>query len=134
MSTNPPYGPTTPGQVPATGEERTASIFAHLSAIIAAIVTAGWLSFLGPLIIWFIYKDRSPFVRQAAARSFNFNVGLWVMNIVAWICLFTVVLIPVAIVLFVIANVGLIVWHLIGAYRASQGRTYDYPFQIRILS
>ncbi len=134
MSTNPPYGPTSSGQLPATGEERTASIFAHLSAIIAAVVTAGWLSFLGPLIIWFIYRDRSPFVRQAAARSFNFNVGLWVMNIAAWICLFTVVLIPVAIVLFIIANVGLIVWHLIGAYRASQGRTYDYPFQIRILS
>ena len=48
MSTNQPYGPTR-GQSPATGEERTASILAHLSAIIAAILTAGWLSFVGPL-------------------------------------------------------------------------------------
>lgn len=118
----------------ATGEEKTASIFAHLSAIIAAIVTAGWLSFLGPLIIWAIYKDKSPLVRQAAAGAFNFNVGLWVMNIVAWICLFTVILAPLAVILFVIANVGMVIWHVVAAIRASQGRAYNYPFQIKILS
>ncbi|MEO7060921.1 MAG: DUF4870 domain-containing protein [Lapillicoccus sp.] len=117
----------------ATGEEKTASIFAHLSAIIAAIVTAGWLSFLGPLIIWAIYKDKSPLVRQAAAGAFNFNVGLWVMNIVAWICLFTVILAPLAVILFVIANVGMVIWHVVAAIRASQGRAYNYPFQIKIL-
>ncbi len=125
-----------PGSPPpvATGEEKTASIAAHLSAIVAAIVTAGWLSFLGPLIIWAIYKDKSPLVRQAAAGAFNFNVGLWVMNIVAWICLFTVILAPLAVILFVIANVGMVVWHVVAAIRASQGRAYNYPFQIKILS
>ena len=131
MSTNQPYGPTSGHQ--ATGEERTASILAHLSAIIAAILTAGWLSFVGPLIIWAIYKNRSPMVRQAAAGSFNFNVGLWIMNIVAWICVFTVVLIPVALVLFFIANILIFVFHIIGAVKASKGEVYDYPFQIRIL-
>jgi uncharacterized Tic20 family protein len=130
--TNQPYGPTS-GHLPATGEEKTASIFAHLSAIIAAIVTAGWLSFAGPLIIWFIYKDRSPLVRQAAAGSFTINVGLWIMNIVAWICVFTIVLIPVALVLFFIANILIFVFHIIGAVKASRGEVYNYPFQIRIL-
>lgn len=124
-----------PGSPPpaATGEEKTASIAAHLSAIVAAIVTAGWLSFLGPLLIWAIYKDKSPLVRQAAAGAFNFNLGLWVMNIVAWICVFTVILIPLAIILFIIANVGMIVWHVVAAIRASQGRAYHYPFQIKVL-
>lgn len=118
----------------ATGWERTASIAAHLSAIVAAIVTAGWLSFVGPLIIWAVYKNKSPLVRQAAAGAFNFNVGLWVMNIVAWIFLITVILSPVAVILFIIANVGMIVWHVVAAIRASQGRAYHYPFQIKILS
>lgn len=126
----PPYGA---GRPAISSEERTASVLAHLSALIAAVVTAGWLSFVGPLVIWAIYKDRSPLVRQAAAGSFNFNLGLWVMNVVAWICVFTVVLIPLAIILFLIANVGMVVWHLLAAYRASQGRAYSYPFQIRVL-
>jgi uncharacterized Tic20 family protein len=116
-----------------SGEERTASILAHLSAIIAAIVTAGWLSFIGPLIIWAMYKNRSPLVRQAAAGSFNFNIGMWVMNVVAWICLITLVLSPIAVVLFIIANVGLVVFHVLAAIRAAQGRPFNYPFQIRIL-
>ena len=123
-----------PGSQPVTTRaEKTASIAAHLSAIVAAIVTAGWLSFAGPLIIWAVYK-KSPTVRQAAAGAFNFNVGLWVMNVVAWICLFTVILLPLAIILFVIANVGMVVWHVVAAIRASQGRAYHYPFQIKILS
>jgi uncharacterized Tic20 family protein len=131
--TNQPYRPAS-SQPPASGEERTASILAHLSAIIAAIVTAGWLSFVGPLIIWAIYKNRSPLVRQAAAGSFNFNIGMWVMNVVAWICLITVVLSPIAVILFIIANVGLVVFHVLAAIRAAQGRDFHYPFQIRILS
>ena len=114
-------------------DERTMATIAHLSTIAALILSAGWLSFVGPLIIWAIYKDRSPLVRQAAAGSFNFNLGLWVMNVVAWILLFTLVLAPVAVVLFVLANVWLVVWHLLAAYRASQGRAYRYPFQIRVL-
>lgn len=134
MSTVPPPVPPYGGGQPAiSSEERTASVLAHLSALIAAVVTAGWLSFVGPLVIWAIYKDRSPMVRQAAAGSFNFNLGLWVMNVVAWICVFTVVLIPLAIILFLVANVGMVVWHLLAAYRASQGRASSYPFQIRVL-
>ncbi len=133
MSTPQPYDART-GPVAHTSEERTASILAHVSALIAAVVTAGWLSFVGPLVIWAIYKDRSPLVRQAAAGAFNFNLGLWVMNVVAWICLFTIILSPVAIILFVIANVGMVVWHVLAAIRAGQGRPYNYPFQIRVLS
>ena len=45
------YQPSGPTYGQATGEEKTASVLAHLSAIIAAILTAGWLSFVGPLII-----------------------------------------------------------------------------------
>jgi uncharacterized Tic20 family protein len=55
------------------------------------------------------------------------------MNIVAWICVFTIVLIPVALVLFFIANILIFVFHIIGAVKASRGEVYNYPFQIRIL-
>src|SRR5215212_334591 len=95
-----------------TSEERTWAILGHLAAIVAAVISVGWLSFVGPLVIWALYKDRSPFVRQAAAGSFNFNLGLCVMNIIAWICVFTVILIPVALVLFFIANILLFVFHI----------------------
>ncbi len=113
--------------------ERTMAVVAHLSAIIAMVLSAGWLSFVGPLIVWALYKERSPFVRHAAAGSFNFNLWAWVMSIVAWICLITVVLFPVAIILWVVAGVMTLWCHLHGALRASRLQPYRYPTSIPIL-
>lgn len=114
-------------------DERPIAVLAHLSAIIAMVLSAGWLSLLGPLIVWFLYKDRSPFVRRAAAGSFNFNIWAWVLNVVAWICMFTVILIPVSVVLWAVAGIMTLWCHIHGALRAANGQTYDYPASIRIL-
>ncbi|HJE51141.1 MAG TPA: DUF4870 domain-containing protein [Tessaracoccus flavescens] len=116
------------------GEERSMAILAHLSAIIAMVLSAGWLSFVGPLLVWFLYKDRSGFVRRAAAGSFNFNIWAWVLNAVAWVCLFTVVLIPVSVILWIVAGIMTLWCHIHGALKASRGELYDYPASIRILS
>ena len=123
-----------PGYYPAvvTPEERTGAIAAHLSTIVAMVLSAGWLSFVGPLVVWFIYKDRSPYVRSAAAGSLNFNVWAWVMSVIAWICLFTVVLIPVAIVLWILVTLSFI-FHILGAIKAGRGEPFRYPAEIRIL-
>lgn len=116
-----------------TPEERTAAVLSHLSAIIAMLVTAGWLSFVGPLVMWFLYRDRSPFVRQAAAGSFNFNLWAWVMNVVGWILFFSVVGIPIAVVLWAVAGLMTLWCHVRGAMKASRGEPFHYPAQLRIL-
>ena len=115
-------------------EDRTPAALAHASSLIAMALSAGWLSFVGPLVMWLIYKDRSAFVRQAAAGSFNFNLGLWIMNIVGWILILTVIGIPIGLVLLAISFIAQIVCHILGAMKASKGELYRYPFQLRILS
>ncbi|MFL0578986.1 DUF4870 domain-containing protein [Dietzia sp. 179-F 9C3 NHS] len=129
------YGHQQYGQQPGTAgpDDRTPAALAHASSLIAMVLSAGWLSLVGPLVMWLLYKDRSPFVRQAAAGSFNFNLGLWVMNIVGWILIITIIGIPLGIVLLVISYLGQIIGHIIGTVRATQGRTMNYPFQIRVL-
>lgn len=132
---NYPYDPTIGHSASmTTGEERSMASLAHLSAIIAMIISVGWLSFVGPLLVWFLYKDRSPFVRAAAAGSFNFNIWVWVMNIVAWILAFTVIGLPVAIVIWIVAAVLTLWSHIKGAILAQRGELYRYPFVIRLLS
>lgn len=117
----------------APAEERSLAILAHLSAIVAMIVSAGWLSFLGPLAIWFLYKDKSPYVRQAAAGSFNFNLWAWAMSIVAWILFITVIGIPVAIILWIVAGVMTLWCHIRAAVDAANHRVYRYPVSISVL-
>lgn len=114
-------------------DDRTPAALAHASSLIAMALSAGWLSFAGPLVMWLLYKDRSPFVRQAAAGSFNFNLGLWVMAIIGWILIFTVIGLPIGIILLVISAVGQVIGHVLGTLRALRGRTMNYPFQLRVL-
>ena len=116
-----------------SSDDRSLAALAHASSLIAMILSAGWLSFVGPLIMWFIYKDKNPCVQQAAAGSFNFNLGLWVMSIVAWILVITIIGIPIAIILWIISFVGQFVWHIIATVKAIKGVEYNYPFQIKVL-
>lgn len=119
-----------------TGEERSMMLIAHLSAPASMLLSAGWLPFLGPLLVWLFYKDRSPAVRAASAGAFNFNISLTIVSVLTWISVILTLgigflwAIPIWIVLFVV-----MLWaHIRGAIRASNGEVYDYPFQIRILS
>lgn len=129
------YGDQPFGNQPATvgPDDRTLAALAHASSLIAMVLSAGWLSFVGPLVMWLIYKDRSPFVRQAAAGSFNFNLGLWIMSIVGWIFIITVIGIPVGLVLLAVSLIAQVVGHIIGTLRATKGRAINYPFQLRVL-
>lgn len=134
-----PYGqqpgqPGQHGQAPGTsGDERTMAVLAHLSAPIAAVVSVGWLSVVGPLIVWAIYKDRDPVVRQAAAGAFNFNVSFWLLYLVSWILIITVVGAVIGLPLMLVGFVVAAVCHVLGAVKASRGEPYTYPFQIPVL-
>lgn len=120
--------PSTPSE-----SSRIAAILAHLSAPIAAILSAGTLSLLGPLLVWLVKKD-DPYARRAAAGAFNFNLSFWLLYLLSWLLIATVIGaligIPLLVVLFLVSA-----WcHIKGAVRAADNRTYDYPFQIRALS
>lgn len=126
-----PYRPH-PDAVPSSGS-RVAAILAHLSAPIAALLSAGSLSLLGPLLVWLAKKD-DPYARRAAAGAFNFNLSFWLLYLVSWLLILTVVGAvigaPLLVVLFVVSA-----WcHIKGAVRAADDRPYEYPFQIRVLS
>ena len=127
----PPSGPSAYG-TPSAGS-RLAAILAHLSAPIAALLSAGSLSLLGPLLVWLVSRN-DPVARRAAAGAFNFNLSFWLLYLVSWLLIVTVVGaligVPLIIVLFVVSA-----WcHIKGAVRAADDRPYDYPFQIRVLS
>lgn len=133
----PPAMPTAPGANASSGEvssdERTMAILAHLAAVIAMIVSAGWLTFVGPLIVWFIYKDKSAFVRNAAAGAFNFNLAMTITSVVAWILCFTVILIPLSLIAFAVVFIMTLVCSIKGALKAADKKFYHYPFGINLL-
>jgi uncharacterized protein len=122
-----------PGKGTATAtspkDENTWSVLAHLSVFLNLLT--GFLGPVGALVIWLMYKDRSPRVSFHALQSLWYQVAWMVILTVGWVVagLLTVVLIgfllfPVMILLTVVPFV-----HMgYAAYKISQGVDYRYPF------
>lgn len=101
-----------------TRDERNIAILAHVLTFFAPI--------LAPLIIYLIKKDESPFIAFHAKESLNFQITL---VIVILILVFTLIGI-----LF-IGLVGIIALFMviIATIKASDGKWYKYPFNIRLI-
>ena len=113
---NPPYVP--------TEEERTWGMLAHISGLIASLL--GGMSFLGPLIVWVIKKEQSPFVADQAKEALNFQLAAL---IVALICLVTCV----GAVLVPVIGIGALIFAIIGGMEANKGVYYRYPYTFRLI-
>lgn len=133
----PPPPPASAGTPSA--EERQWAMFAHLSALIGGIVTAGWLASLGcligPLIIWQIKKDTMPFASDQAKEALNFNITLaGLMVILTALGLLTIGIGFIVIApLMLLIGVAALVFIIIASIKANEGVAYRYPFTLRLI-
>ena len=116
-------------------DERMWGMLAHLSAIAASLVT---LSFLGPLVVFLVFKDRGRFVRAHAAEALNMTISLMVYEIVLAVLftILTVLTLGIGSVLFgllVVPYVVALVFCVLAAVAANQGREYRYPLIFRLV-
>lgn len=105
------------------GQERTWGMLSHVIPLVAMVLSAGTLGFVGSLVIYLMYKDRGPFVRQHAANSLNVQI---VCGIVLLISL-PLMLVLVGFVTYALALVVAFVLHVVGAIKANNGQWWDPP-------
>ena len=120
--TEPPVDPHAPPGYGQRPEDTTWSILAHLSIFV--------LGLIGPLVIYLIYKDTSPFTRHHAAEALNFHLTLLIATLVSFVLIFVVigfVLLPAVIVAGWVLGV-------IAAVAAGNRTLYRYPLTIRFVS
>ena len=115
-------------------QDRSAAALAHGASLIAAVFSVGWLSFLGPLVMWVLYKDRSPHVREAAAGAFNFNIWVNILMVVGKVLTWTLLFAWIGIPMMIVAGFLLIWAHLRGVMKSMNGKPYVYKHQLRILN
>ena len=122
-----------------SAEERQMAMFAHLSALLGGIVTAGWAGsigcFIGPLVIWMMKKDTMPFVDDQAKEALNFNISVAIIFFVLWILTFMTLGIGIVLTgpLMILVGVAWLVFTIIAAMKANQGERYRYPFTLRLV-
>lgn len=102
-------------------DECNLAMLAHLLGIFTGVV--------GALVLWLVKKDDGGFVADQAREALNFQITLaiaFIASIALKIILIGALLIPI---LF-IAN---FVLSLVAAIAASKGKSYRYPFALRLV-
>lgn len=146
---------------PMTEQERTGSIFTHLSPL-ADFVLPSVGNLLGPLVAWLVYRDKSAVLNWQGKEVLNFRLSVWLYGLVIGVVafgLFSLGLIGGAVgsasghdtagafaflgsfaafflfflPVMVIMWIVPFIFMIIGVVRASSGQTYRYPFTIRFL-
>ena len=114
-------------------QERTWGAISHAGAVVAMIVSAGFLGFLASIAVYVVHKDRGPFVRSHAANSINVQISMFIWLVVATVLYVVlgivtlgigfVVFLPVFLVPLVVAGI----LHVIGAVKAYNGEWWNPP-------
>lgn len=110
-------------QMAVTEEERLWAMLAQLLTLVTA--------FIGPLVIYVIYMNRSRYVAFHALQATLFVVGITVLGFVlsfvaviaSLLCAFFIFLIPPTILL----SLAAMVWPIYAAVQAYNGQWYEYP-------
>ena len=127
MSEVPPPPP--PGDVPPPPPPSQAAAPAQaqnpntMAGLAHALLFTG---FLGPLIIWLIGKDNSPFVDSEGKKALNFGI-------LVSIAYFLVVIPILGWLLWLAALACAIIFGIQGWNAASKGQPYKYPFNVNLV-
>lgn len=132
-----PAGPSPGDLMNPTKDERNWAMFAHLSGMVVALVASAiglpMLGFLGPLIIYLVKRDESPFVADQAKEALNFYISVSIIAMVLFVLSLTVILIILTLPLMIVLGIAALVLSIIAAIRASNGELYRYPFTLRLI-
>ena len=105
---------------PPAKDEQSMAMLTHLLGIIG---------FLGPLIIWLIKKDQSPFLDDQGKEALNFHLTMLIGYIIGGILTFFCIGFLVILAVWVVS----LIFSIIGAMKANQGIAYRYPMSLRLI-
>jgi hypothetical protein len=110
--------------------ERLWAIVCHLSGFLIYLIP--WFgSILGPLVVWNLKRNSSPFIYDQGKEALNFGVcimvyfGLAYLVFIAHVGIGTAIMYAVAIFQFILT--------ILAAVRVYNGIAFRYPYTVRFL-
>lgn len=94
---------------PMSSDDKTMGLLCHLLGI--------FTGFIGPLVVWLIKKDTSPYVDAQGKEALNFQLSILIY------CLLTCGL----------AGIFGLIMAIIASIKANEGIVYRYPLAIRFI-
>jgi uncharacterized Tic20 family protein len=119
---NQPGYPQYAGQAPVSeSDEKLWGLLCHISI--------PFIGFIGPLIVYLVYKDRSPWLKDTSTEGLNFSILYTVASVVCSI------LIPLLIgaILLPIVFIAALIFCILAAVAANRHDLYRYPVNWRLI-
>lgn len=114
--------PSLPADPVPTQDEKNLGLIMHVLSLVG-------FSLLGPLIVWLIKKDESPFINAQGRELLNFQLSFLIYTIVCIPLCFVLIGIP----LLIVVGIGAFILTIIGLVKATEGKIYRFPVTIRML-
>jgi len=110
-------------------EARLWAMWCHLGAF-AGFLGVPFGNIIVPAIIWLMKRDSDPFIDEHGRESLNFQVCLTAYIFVAAI----LIIVLVGLVILPVLYIGGFILTIVAAISANDGRSYRFPFTIRLFS
>ena len=114
--------PSLPPRPVATQDDKTLGIVMHLLCIVGFPV-------IGPLIVWLMKKDQSPYLDAQGRELLNFQLSYFIYALISLVLVAVLIGIP----LLYAVGIASLVFTIIGIVKASEGQVYRFPLCIRLL-
>lgn len=126
---------TPPSQTPPSASEsevksnsNTFGMLCHLLAF-CGLLGVPFGNILGPLVMWLIKREESPFVDACGKEALNFQISMTIYTLISGL----LVLAAVGLVLLPAIIIVNVIFTIIASIRASEGKHYEYPLTIRFV-
>lgn len=92
--------------------------------------------FIGPLVLWLVKKDSSPYVAYHGREALNFQISLMIIMFTAVAVTMVLMFLVVGFLLFpliALLPIAALVLEIMAAVAANKGEYYRYPCCLRLV-
>ncbi|MDR1282153.1 MAG: DUF4870 domain-containing protein [Opitutaceae bacterium] len=112
----------TPPPLPLSNNDKLLAVLCHLSALLG-------VGLILPLVIWLVKKDDSPVVAEHAREVLNFQLSVLIYSLCSAVLVFVVI----GVFMLIAIGIGSLVFAIVAAVKASEGKLYRYPACLRMV-
>ncbi|GGE65509.1 hypothetical protein GCM10011401_10930 [Nesterenkonia cremea] len=88
-----------------------------------------FFSWLAPLIIWLVFRERSPMIDDHGKDALNWQITLFIGYVIGYATLIIIIGIIILPLLYITA----LIFGILGAIAAYNRRQFRYPFTIKFI-
>lgn len=108
-------------------DDRLWAMLCHLGTLVTVVPFA---NIIVPLVIWMIKKEKSPLVNDQGKEALNFQITIMIGYAICAVLVIVLIGIPMLVAL----GIYHLIFSIVAAIKAYDGKAYRYPYTVRLIT